>query len=61
MRQQSDWAEEYLGPTIAFKIVEGILRKPSLTLIDLARSIPTLLSQRIAMARRFVNEIDSAL
>ena len=58
--RECDWAEEYLGPTLAVKVVDGI--DDAIEHINQygSRHTDAIVSNNYAHTRRFLNEVDSA-
>lgn len=58
--QESDWAEEYLGPTLAVRVVDTL--EDAMAHIDRYGSGHTdaIVTENLTVARRFLREVDSS-
>ncbi len=58
--QESDWYEEYLGPTLAVKVVDNLDQAIAHINHYGSQHTDTIVTENYAHARRFVTEVDSA-
>ena len=57
---EADWSAEYLGPTLAIRVVEGLDEAIAHINQYGSQHTDTIVSNNYANARRFVTEVDSA-